>query len=108
MHEEGFFKYYIKCTLCKNNIYLTTKTTYSLIPLRKVDFWRKELCCTVFLIIFLLIGIGMIGMSLMLLQNAPSDELVKIVAYSSIVVGTILIILDVFSFVYLAMVSKKV
>jgi hypothetical protein len=50
----------------------------------------------------------MIGMSLMLLQNAPSDELVKIVAYSSIVVGAILIILDVLSFVYLAMVSKKV
>lgn len=50
----------------------------------------------------------MVGMSLMLLQNAPSDQFVKIVAYSSIVVGAILIILDVLSFVYLVMVNKNV
>lgn len=50
----------------------------------------------------------MVGMSLMLLQNAPSDKFVKIVAYSSIVIGAILIILDVLSFVYLVMVNKNV
>ncbi len=108
MHDEGFFKYYIRCNVCRSKIYVTSKTTYSLIPLRKVDFWRKELCCTVFMILFLLVGIGMVGMSLMLLQNARDDEFVKIVAYSSIIVGAILTILDVLSFVYLLMVSKKV